>query len=334
MGDEAALWQAILAEPADERAWLVMADWLEENDDPPRAELFRTTLTLRLRSDEAHRPALEERQRELLAAGVRPAVPEVVNSIGMRFVLVPPGTFWMGSPERDVHRDNPECPRHEVEITRPFALGAFPVTQRQFESVLHHNPSRFCATGAGKDAVRGLDTASLPVDSVIYAEAVSFCEALSKLPEEKNAGRAYRLPTEAEWEYACRAGTSARWSFGDREADLKDHGWFRDNAGGTTHPVGQKLPSAWGLYDLYGNVAEFCHDWKDDRYYARSPRKDPPGPKQGHSRSLRGGAHSYGPEYCRTAYRDAIMPAGRNPVVGFRALCVLEAWSTRARRRR
>ncbi len=332
MGDEAALWQAILAQPADERAWLVMADWLEEHDDPARAELFRTTLTLRLRSDEARRPALEARQRELLAAGVRPAVPEVVNSVGMRLALIPPGTFWMGSPEQDVHPD--ECPRHEVEITRPFALGAFPVTQGQFERVMHANPSRFCPSGPGSQAVLGLDTAALPVDSVSYAEAVGFCEALSKLPGEKEAGRTYRLPTEAEWEYACRAGSSTRWWFGDREADLKDHAWYRDNSGGTTQPVGQKRPNAWGLYDMHGNVAEFCHDWKDGCYYAASPRKDPKGPRRGSSRSLRGGSHSYGPEYCRTAYRDAIAPSGRNPVVGFRTLCALEAWSTRPRRRR
>jgi uncharacterized protein (TIGR02996 family) len=323
MGDEAALRQAILAEPADERAWLVMADWFEEHDDPARAELFRVTLTLRLRTDEAHRPALEKRQRRLLAASVRPAVPEVVNSIGMRFVLVPPGTFWMGSPEQEEGPDGRECPRHEVEITRPFAQGAFQVTQEQYEQVMGSNPSRLHPTGPGG-----------PVDTVIYAEAVRFCEALAKLPEEKEAGRSYRLPTEAEWEYACRAGTTSRWFFGDREADLKHHGWFRDNSGGTTHPVGQKRPNAWGLYDLYGNVAEWCSDWWDEGYYARSPRKDPKGPGNTGSRSLRGGAFSYGPEYCRTAYRDAISPAGRNPVVGFRALCVLGAWSTRAGRRR
>jgi uncharacterized protein (TIGR02996 family) len=294
MDEAAALWQAIHEAPADEGAWLVMADWLEEHDSPERAELFRVTLELRRGGARPRRRALEARKQELLAAGVRPCVPEVVNSIGMRFVLVPPGTFRMGAPRR------------ATGAVQPFYLGVFPVTQRQFQQVMRRNPSHFRPKGSGKDRVKGVDTGALPVDSVIYPEATGFCDKLSALPEEKKAGRAYRLPTEIEWVYACRAASPTATAFHCGKA-LPEAQANTGTRLGRTSAVGSYPPNAFGLFDMHGNVAEFCLDWRS----------------MGHSRALRGGAWSYGVEYCRTAYRDAIMPTGRNNVVGFRAAFVL-----------
>src|SRR5262249_14214610 len=153
------------------------------------------------------------------------------------------------------------------------------------------NPSHFRPDGPGKDRVTGVDTGQLPADSVIYPEATEFCEALSKLPAERKAGRTYRLPTEAEWVYACRAASPTATAFHCG----KSLAAAQANIGsrlGRTSAVGSYPPNAFGLYDMHGNVAEFCLDWRSE----------------GHSRALRGGAWSYGAEYCRTAYRDAIMP--------------------------
>jgi len=118
---------------------------------------------------------------------------------------------------------------------------------------------------------------------------VAFCNRLSALPEEKTAGRIYRLPTEAEWEYACGAGSTTRYSFGDDPAGLRDHAWFEGNASSTSHPVGQKRPNAWGLADMHGNVWEWCADWYDEGYYANSPADDPAGPSERRDRVVRGG---------------------------------------------
>jgi uncharacterized protein (TIGR02996 family) len=316
--DEAALWQAIHDAPADERAWLVMADWLEEHDDPLRAELFRVTLTLRLRSDEAHRPALEERQRELLAAGVRPAVPEVVNSIGMRFVLVPPGTFWMGSPEGEEGRFPSEGPQHEVEISRPFYLGAYAVTQEQYQRVTGRNPGWFQAGGEGTDKAKGLDTTDFPVENVSWDEASNFCEKLSRLPEEKKAGRRYWLPTEAEWEYSCRGGVASSIPYHFGTGLLPQQANFRETGLGRPCPVGSYAPNAWGLYDMHGNVWEWCLDWSGKDDYASSPRVDPHGPSEGTYRVLRGGACGTHVRYCRSACRVRREPADRSSDLGFR----------------
>ncbi len=321
MDEEAALWQAIHDAPADERAWLVMADWLEEHDDPLRAELFRVTLTLRLRSDEAHRPTLEARQRELLAVGVRPAVPEGVNSIGMRLVLIPPGTFWMGSPEEEEGRHSSEGPLHEVTISRPFYLGADTVTQEQYQRVMGSNPSWFQASGKGKNDVVGLDTSNFPVENVSWKDAVAFCRKLSALPEEKKAGRLYRLPTEAEWEYSCRGGASSPFHFGgslsSAQANFSGHEWRQ-----RTLPVHSFGPNSTGLYQMHGNVCEWCSDWYDETYYAVSPHRDPPGPSRGTLRVIRGGDWGGNGQYCRSAYRGKFVPADRNLGLGFRVALV------------
>jgi formylglycine-generating enzyme required for sulfatase activity len=182
-------------------------------------------------------------------------------------------------------------------------MGVHEVTQAQYEQVMGVNPSEF--KGANN-----------PVETVTWDDAVEFCRRLSALPAEKAAGNVYRLPTEAEWEYACRAGTTTMYSFGDDESDLCDYGWSRENSDGKTHPVGSKLPNAWGLYDMHGNVWEWCQDWLGD--YPRGSVTDPSGATSGSSRVYRGGSWDYTAEICRSAYRNGNVPSYRYFNFGFR----------------
>jgi formylglycine-generating enzyme required for sulfatase activity len=151
-------------------------------------------------------------------------LPESADSIGMEFKLIPAGAFMMGEPGAE----------HEVTLTQPFKMGVHEVTQAQYEQVMGVNPSH--SKGAGN-----------PVEYVSWDDAVEFCRRLSELPAEKAAGKVYRLPTEAEWEYACRAGTTTKYSFGDDDSELRDYAWYWDNSGARDHPVGGKKPNAWGL---------------------------------------------------------------------------------------
>ena len=196
---------ALHADPGDHTAWLALADALEEADQPDRAELMR--LTCRLRTLPLGQGASEQqRVQELLQRGVLPCVPEVVNSIGMCFALIPAGRFLMGSPDNEEGRSRHEGPVHEVEITKPFYLGVHPITQEQYETVMGNNPSWFSATGKGKDKVIGLDTRAFPVEQVSWQDAQTCVKKLAARPEEKKMGRKYRLPSEAEWEGSCRGG--------------------------------------------------------------------------------------------------------------------------------
>ncbi len=252
------------------------------------------------------------------AAPTAPGPPQTFsNSLGMRLVLIPPGSFLMGSPDSDRDAGADEKPQHRVRISRPFYLGAHPVTQEQYRQVIGTNPSYFAPTGVGKDEVKGVDTSKRPVERVSWLDAAAFCNALSRrqnLPEYYRidrelvlipdaAGKGYRLPTEAEWEYACRAGTTTRYSFGDDEDALRNYGWYSDNSGGTTQPVGEKAANPWGLYDMHGNVLEWCWDWFEPGYYTQSPAADPPGPRQASGRVIRGGGWNYEPRNARSANR-------------------------------
>jgi uncharacterized protein (TIGR02996 family) len=331
---EAAFLQALHADPTDETTWLALADWLEDDGQVERAELVRLVRRLRVlpvmkRTKE--RVRLEDRVAELLNAGVRPVVPEVVNSIGMRLALIPPGRFRMGSPAGEKERSGDEA-AHEVEITRPFYLGVFPVTQAQWQRVLGNNPSSFCATGDGKDQVAGLDTSDFPVEQVSWEEAQAFLERLTALPQEKEKGWKYRLPSEAEWECSCRGGASSSTAFhfggslSSTQANFNgDYPYGGAEKGpylGRPCPVGSYRPNAFGLYDLHGQVWEWCSDWFAGDYYGKSPEHDPLGPSDGSFRVIRGGRWGGLGQGCRAAVRGRYAPSYRYGGLGFRVAAV------------
>jgi uncharacterized protein (TIGR02996 family) len=324
---EAALLQSLHDRPGDDVAWLALADCLEEQDQPDRAELLRLSRALRTMRAGAERKANEGRLCDLLVRGVVPCVPLAANSVGMTFVLVPPGTFWMGRSKGARPADN-AGPRHEVEITQGFYLGATLVTQEQCRTVMGTSPSAFSPRGDGADAVANQDTRTFPAERVTWTEAARFCGKLSRRAEEKAARRTYRLPTEAEWEYACRAGTNTAFAFGSRltpalaNVNLMRH---TDGAPGPLYlqrptPVGSYPPNGFGLYDMHGNVWEWCADWFGQDYYRESPRQDPTGPATGEMRILRGGCWYWHAHEARSAYRSYVDPGYRNYCVGFRVV--------------
>ena len=176
-----------------------------------------------------------------------------------------------------------------MTITKPFYLGKYEVTQEQWEAVMGSNPSNFKGP---KNPVETGQLGRLPGSS-------------SRSSMRRQAGKAgkFVLPTEAQWEYACRAGSTTRYCFGDDEDRLGEYAWYDENSGGKTHPVGEKKPNAWGLYDMHGNVWEWCADWYDGGYYAKSPADDPTGPATGSDRVIRGGGWDGPAGNCRSAYR-------------------------------
>ena len=229
-------------------------------------------------------------------SGTRPPVvpapaKQMTNRLGMEFVLIPEGSFEMGSNKGEAN----EKPVHRVTITKPYYLGKYEVTQGQWEAVMESNPSKF----------KG---ANLPVENVSWEDCQEFIKKLNAKGEGE-----YRLPTEAEWEYACRAGTT-----GDYARSLDAMGWYVKNSGKANHQVGQKSPNAWGLYDMHGNVWEWCQDWYDREYYGKSSGNDPTGPSVGTRRVIRGGGWNAPAGYCRSADRYWNTPDNRNNVLGFR----------------
>ena len=226
------------------------------------------------------------------AAVVPPGVETLINSLGMRFNLCCSGTFTTG----DANGATDERP-HTVAITKPFYIGVYEVTNVEHWAVMNAVPSHW------KDEI------DRPVEKVNWGDTIEFCERLSALPEERAAGRIYRLPTKAEWEYACRAGTTSAYSFGDDKRQLGDVAWFEFNSGRETHPVGQKEPNAWGLYDMHGNVREWCNDYYSGGYNSAA--------NEGY-RVLRGGAWIDKAERCRSASQVYGEPTKRMDDVGFR----------------
>jgi uncharacterized protein (TIGR02996 family) len=314
---EEAILQAIHDSPNEQTSWLVLTDWLEENGQSEKAELMRLHFQLRQPGVTPKRANLEMRARALLVKGARPVVPALVNSIGMTLVLVPPGTFLMGSPDRPVDLHPDERPQHEVTLTEAFYLGMHEVTQGQFERVMYANHSHFRLGGEGGHCIEGIETSVLPAENISWLDATEFCQNLSALPAEKKAGRVYRLPTEAEWEYACRAGVwLSRWHFGNRLTKKRAN--FDKDWNGRTQAVGSYLPNLFGLCDMHGNVWEWCADWFDEDYYRHGPAVDPTGPKSGERRVIRGGGWSSSAEMCRSALRGHNTPDARREYNGFR----------------
>lgn len=254
----------------------------------------------------------------------QPLAKEIINGIGMKLMLIPSGSFTMGSrdAERQRYSDSrlfdDEIP-HQVTFTRDIYMGVLEVTQSQYQRVMGTNPSYFQG-----DKVEG-DSSDLPVESLTWDEAVAFCERLSEMPEERAEGRSYRLPTEAEWEYACRAGTDTAYAFGDDPADLAEHAWFEGSTASAdkrTQPAGQLKANAWGLHDMHGNVWEWCADWYGP--YPTGPVTDPTGPEAGEYRLRRGGGWNGSAVYCRSAYRLRTSASARDSRLGFRVAMTLE----------
>jgi formylglycine-generating enzyme required for sulfatase activity/tRNA A-37 threonylcarbamoyl transferase component Bud32 len=230
--------------------------------------------------------------------------PAIANSIGMKLRLIPAGDFLMGSPTTEPGRSYDEF-QHRVTLTKPFYMGETEVTQAEYQQVMGTNPSSF----------KGPQN---PVERVSWDDAMEFCRKLSGLPAEKAAGYEYRLPTEAEWEYACRAGTTTSYSCGDSASQLSEYGWFGGISSSFTHPVGEKKPNAWGLYDMHGNVWEWCQD----RYgaYPSGSATDPTGASSSSYRVGRGGSWFNDAGDCRSAIRSRHTPELRYDNLGFRVL--------------
>jgi len=250
------------------------------------------------------------------------------GGVTMKLALIPAGKFMMGSPDSEEgHVDN-EGPQHEVTLSKPFYMGVTEVTQAQYEAIMGANPSTFKGE-------------TNPVENVSCKDATEFCKKLSEKTRQ-----AVRLPTEAEWEYACRAGSKTKFCFGDADEALGDYAWYHANSGGTTHPVGQKKPNAWGLYDMHGNLWEWCSDWYAQNY-ADAKAVDPQGPASGIDASrlsawswfiftmmpktsstsfrvLRDGGWYCGPDGCRSAARGGgLFPSGGD--YGFRVAVPVSA---------
>ncbi len=227
----------------------------------------------------------------------------LLAALNLELIWVKPGTFRMGSPPDEPNRNKAEGPQLPVTLSQGFWLGKTEVTQAQYEAATGTNPSRFAT--AGKDA---------PVERVSWLDAMDFCKKLTA--RERAAGRLpegyiYTLPTEAQWEYACRAGTTADFA-GNPDAMA----WHEQNSGETTHPVATKQPNAWGFYDMSGNVLEWCFDWYGD--YPRTARTDPCGPSSGHFRMARGGSWRVSINVGRSAARSGGSSARRDYTLGFR----------------
>ncbi|MDR2696368.1 MAG: formylglycine-generating enzyme family protein [Deltaproteobacteria bacterium] len=223
------------------------------------------------------------------------------NSLGMEFVLIPAGSFMMGTAPHATEGSRDERPARQVTISKPFYLGKYETTQAQWEAVMGNNPSKF--KGPYK-----------PVEQVSWHDAQEF---IKRLNAREGHGR-YRLPTEAEWEYAARAGTNGAWFFGDDANELSKYAWYGANAKNTTHPVGQKPANPWGLHDVYGNVWEWVQDWYGGSYSAKSPGHDPKGAAIGLYRVLRGGSWFRLAGSCRSGTRASEPPDHRGDSLGFR----------------
>jgi formylglycine-generating enzyme required for sulfatase activity len=230
------------------------------------------------------------------------------KGVKLEMVLIPAGEFLMGSPDSDKDGAYWEKPQHRVRITKPFYLGKYLVTQEQWEAVMDNNPSQF----------KGPKN---PVEIVSWGGCQQF---LGKLNAKSAAGVGkFQLPTEAQWEYACRAGSKTKYCFGDDASKLGEYAWYGQNSGKKTHPVGEKKPNAWGLYDMHGNVWEWCQDrWKDG-YYKESPVDDPAGAATGSYRVFRGGTWFRPAEGCRSAGRDCRLSWPGDCILGFRVSRVL-----------
>ena len=241
-----------------------------------------------------------------------PAVKTITTSTGIEMVLIPAGSFMMGSNSGD----EDEKPAHNVAIAG-FYMDRYEVTQKAYESLMGTNPSKF------KDPQKPVERASW-LSAIKYCNMRSIKEGLQPCYDLQTAecnfsANGYRLPTEAEWEYACRAGTTGDFSFGDNPTELAANAWLKSNSGQSTHPVGQKPPNRWSLYDMYGNVAEWCNDRYGEKEYAAKAADNPRGPAAGNERVLRGGSWRGAADRCRSSARASETPGLADVCFGYEA---------------
>jgi uncharacterized protein (TIGR02996 family) len=314
MNDLEGLLEGVVEEPLVEDRWLVLADWLEEHDDPQRAELLRLHRQLLATCCKPERRYKRAKQHarivELLAQGVKPCVPQRTLSLGdgveMTVNFIPPGVFLMGCPQKEKGYYKEE--QHRVTLTQGFWLAACLVTQAQWRAVLGDDSSNVKAN-------------DLPVDRVSWDDCMAFCARLGEM-----TGARFRLPTEAQWEYACRAGTTTPFFSGEtistEQANYDGGVIYGQGEKGVyrkqTTPVSSFPPNAWGLFDMHGNLYEWCHDWWGD--YSTDDQQDPEGSTSGETRVLRGGSWFLGPWFCRSAYRATNAPDNRGHNFGCRLL--------------
>jgi len=241
----------------------------------------------------------------VLFVNAQPALAANVQTfMGIHFVEIPAGCFQMGQDKEVKGSTEAELPSHQVCIEKPFYLAETEVTQKQWEDVMGNNPSK------SKSLYK-------PVEKVSYDDVQAFIQKLNS-KEGKNL---FRLPTEAEWEYAARAGTTTAYSYGNDPSDLGHYAWFgNEGYGGSSHEVAQRKPNPWGLYDMHGNVWEWVQDWYDGTYYKSSPNKDPKGPDSGQFRVYRGGSWVAKAVNLRSAARYSGLPGSRTRDLGFRLL--------------
>ncbi len=230
-------------------------------------------------------------------------VKAILTPLGIDFVLIPAGSFQMGlAPDELLHQRYLDArPKHRVKISRPFYMSRHEITQRQWRVVMGENPGFF----KGKNR---------PIENVTWDQVQEFIRRLNL----RDNTRSYRLPTEAEWEYACRAGTLTQYCFGNDPEQLDLYGWFCRNSDFETHPVGKLRPNAWGLYDMHGNAAEWCQDWYGGNSYADGSEIDPGGSPGGTEKVIRGGSWEHAASYCRSAARIHYIPNDASTFVGFR----------------
>lgn len=294
-------------QPDDVTLRLIFADFLEERGDP-RGELLRLTVTLTQSIDIPNRAEQEGRLRALLQEDVQPIGPYWTNSLGMKFAWILPGTFLMGSPKEEEGRGGDEI-QHKVTLTKGFFMSVHLGTQKQWQTVMGSNPSEFKGDK------------NLPVEQVSWNDCQEFIKKLQGRDQKP-----YRLPSEAEWEYACRAGTTTPYYFGETiSTDQANYdgnytygkgkkGEYREK----TTPVGTFPANAWGLHDTHGNLWEWCQNWYGD--YLKNEVVDPQEGESEDYRVLRGGSWFFDPERCRSARRRYVRPGVREGIVGFR-LC-------------
>jgi uncharacterized protein (TIGR02996 family) len=311
--------EAIEAEPANAVPRLVYFDWLDDQGDP-RGGLLRIQEELR-HLNVPKRAEKEARMHELLNEGVEPLVITRTNSIGMQEVLIFPGEFLMGSPENEEGRNQNEG-EVEVNLTQPFWLGKYAVTQAQWQKIIDTSP------WGGEYWVEA--DPECPATYVAWRDAMNFCRKLADREMQAGClprGWEYSLPTEAQWEYACRAGTTTSYSFGKDWLQLRNYAWFDENAADAgqmyAHPVGQRKPNTWGLYDMHGNVWECCLDWWQEHLPGGIDPEVTTKSSLGSYKVFRGGTWHRDAMKCRSSMRTYLTRSYEEDDLGFRVAHVL-----------